>query len=291
MKNNVVSRCLACIILACLLLTVSFAQLAPDNAAAPAPDAAIGAGDGATAPPPPKPAVVEPPVEEIGNELDMRESIRRQECFEAGKELIVQARNAYTDRDFYEAEAKFRQATAKLNEASEYMKRAGESSPVVQERMEYIRRMQYEMYLDWAEHLMEESRRSIQAGQVEDALEKLTRALEYAPGEKDRINKLRRDYALASKDIEFKEATKPENVVKDVADINYKIKELLQAGKVQLAYGRYSDARDTFETVLLDDPYNLEAIRYIARISTELEKAATAKLGSILAERLAEVRW
>lgn len=287
MKNNVVSRFLACIILACLLLPMSFAQLATDNAETPAAEAAIGAPATLQA----KPAVVEPPVEEIGNELDMRESIRRQECFEAGKELIVQARNAYADRNFYEAEAKFRQATTKLNEASEYMKRAGESSPIVKERIEYIRRMQYEMYVDWAEYLMADARRSMQSGQVEEALDKLTRALEYDPGEKDRINKLRRDYLLASKDLDFKNATSLESVVPDAAEINYKIKELLQTGKVQLAYGRYPDARDTFETVLLDDPYNLEAIRYLARISSDLEKAATAKLGSILAERLAEVRW
>ncbi|NMA19305.1 MAG: tetratricopeptide repeat protein, partial [Lentisphaerae bacterium] len=107
----------------------------------------------------------------------------------------------------------------------------------------------------------------------------------------DRIDRDIKNLQTLRSELEFKNETSIQAVIPDIAERDYKIKVKLEEGRIFLDNRRYAQARECFEQVLLEDPFELTAIRNLARINEELKKVADAKLETMLKERLAEVRW
>ncbi|MCK5806047.1 MAG: von Willebrand factor type A domain-containing protein, partial [Lentisphaeria bacterium] len=62
-------------------------------------------------------------------------------------------------------------------------------------------------------------------------------------------------------------------------------------GDVFMRAGRYGDARDKYEKILYEDPYNTDAIRGLKKLNGELRRAVEETRRSTVSERMAEVRW
>ena len=126
--------------------------------------------------------------------------------------------------------------------------------------------------------------RTLTIGQVEHREE-------IDPSRAEMIDSMANAFRAEKRDLEFKEETKVDIIMPDTTQHDFDIKVKIEAGIVLMKNGRYSDARDSFETVLISDPYNLTAIRYLSRINDELKKIADERREQIFRERLAEVRW
>lgn len=61
--------------------------------------------------------------------------------------------------------------------------------------------------------------------------------------------------------------------------------------KILQKNGRYADARDKYEQVLLLDPHETDAVRSLRVINTELAEVANKKRGEAVPESMAEVSW
>ncbi|MDD4097643.1 MAG: hypothetical protein PHC30_02620, partial [Lentisphaeria bacterium] len=264
------------------LFSLAGASLQAQDAAAPAPT-----------PDQPAPAAAKP-ISEVkfdAIELSEKEDIKRQEFVMAADELYIQARDAFVKQKYPEAADKYDLATKKLEEALKRCVEAGPHSVEVKKRMEAIKQMQYQVYNEWSEQIVKDAKTSIDPTQIDVAITKLREAQKYSPEKKESIDQLIRELTKDKTDIEFRQETNVDSVIHGAAESDYLIKVKLEKGRVFLENQRYADARDAFESVLLDDPYNLAAIRYLARISEELKKVGDERLDAILKERLAEIRW
>ncbi|MGI6354784.1 MAG: hypothetical protein ACOX6W_06770 [Lentisphaeria bacterium] len=280
-KGKTLSVTMRVLLLAGILGMTTAKLHAQDANAAPA-------GDGTAKPTAAKP-VSDPKFDAI--ELSEKEDIKRQEFVMAADELYVQARDAFVKGKYPDAADKYDLATQKLEEALKRCAEAGPHSAEVKRRMEAIKQMQYQVYSEWSDQIVKEAKTSVDPEQIDVAINKLREAAKYSPEKKDSIDKLIRELTKDRADIEFRQETKVDSVIHGGAEADYAIKVKLEKGRVFLENQRYADARDAFESVLLDDPYNLTAIRNLARISENLKKIGDERLDAVLKERLAEIRW
>ncbi|MBP5300820.1 MAG: hypothetical protein J6Y80_05390, partial [Victivallales bacterium] len=134
------------------------------------------------------------------------------------------------------------------------------------------------------------------AYKIEDELAEIGKQ---APDLKDiitpsREDKLARDINMLAeirKETKVRAKTTLDALMPDSNDRDEKVRIGIKSGQVYLQNGRYSEAREQFEQVLVEDPFNLTAIRALAKISEAMSGAANEKLEEILKTRIAEVRW
>lgn len=121
---------------------------------------------------------------------------------------------------------------------------------------------------------------------VDDAIGELSsaRITEYGDQPRDavlldRIDRDIRNLQSLRSELEFKSETAISVVIPDMAERDYKIKVKLEEGRVFLDNRRFAQARECFEQVLLEDPFELTAIRNLARINDELKKSCRPEAG------------
>ncbi|MBQ6472607.1 MAG: hypothetical protein IJJ33_11525, partial [Victivallales bacterium] len=227
-------------------------------------------------------------------EISEREDVLRQEAFEVAQALFGEGCGLMELKDLKNASNRFEDAQAKLEEALKRADATGPLSEKAQELREVINKKQIELHKMWSEQLVREAKELTTAEKIDDALEHLSKAKSFdtlSKEERDHIDNRINDVQHEKKEIEFHEQTKVDTIIQDKADDDMEIAIMLERGRVYLQNGRYADARDTFEQVLLRDAYNAVATRYLARISQQLHRAADEKFKAILDERMAEVRW
>ena len=227
-------------------------------------------------------------------ELDQKESLLRQESYERAKGYFDNANSSFElNGDFEFAEQNYEKAIAELEKAKGASTEAGFSKKVLKLQDE-IERRKMVMNIRWANRLIDEAIRNANEDKTDEAEEKLNRAASYpkiSTTDKDRIVKLKRQMEMKRAEIRFAGETKVSEIIQDKAEDDLQVRIKLEKGRVLLQNSRFGDARDMFEQVLLSDPTNLSAIRYLARVNKAQEKAADEKLKTTLLERMAEVRW
>ncbi len=225
-----------------------------------------------------------PAAEPKPEELDQNESVRRQELELAAEQLVVQALRAYRKSRFKEAADYYRQAQAKLRLAST-------SQPRIVRKQQQIQTALFNLYSDWADSLARDAKRLADLEKFDQAIQKCRQAAEFVPARGKEMDERTKFYLKAKKAAEFRAAIQPQVVDPEKAERDFEINVLLEQGKVFFDNGRYADARDLFEQILLKDPYDVRAIRYLRKISDKLLKIADEKRQTTTAEMLAEVRW
>jgi hypothetical protein len=226
-----------------------------------------------------------------GKSLTAREKTQRAELFRQADEMFLKSRELFRKSQYNAADQLFEEIKAKLEEARELFGQAGSTAVEVKRRLDAIENMRADLHIEWARYLINEAKKSVAAQDVDDALAKLNIAKEIDPSRAEMIDSMANAFRAEKRDLEFKEETKVDIIMPDTTQHDFDIKVKIEAGIVLMKNGRYSDARDSFETVLISDPYNLTAIRYLSRINDELKKIADERREQIFRERLAEVRW
>ncbi len=94
-----------------------------------------------------------------------------------------------------------------------------------------------------------------------------------------------------SEDTQVRARTSDDELMPDAREKDLAINVALKSGDKFLRAGRYAQAREHYEQALIEDPFNLTAIRALAKIDDAMSDAANAKLETIIKNRMAEVRW
>ncbi|MBR4417890.1 MAG: hypothetical protein IKS67_14025, partial [Victivallales bacterium] len=226
-----------------------------------------------------------------GMALTVRERTRRDELFKNADEQYILGRNLYKEGKYEEADEQLEASKKSLQEISEQFGRAASTADKVSKKLATIEALRADLHVDWAKHIIVEAKKLVDAKDVDEAIAKLNLAVEIDPSREEQIDKMREAFIKEKDNLEFKQETTLENIMPDTKQNEFDIRVKIDAGIVLMKNGRYADARDSFETVLIADPYNLTAIRYLQRISDELKKIADERREQIFHERLAEVRW
>ena len=122
-------------------------------------------------------------------------------------------------------------------------------------------------------------------------IEKFRKVIEKDPSRKQEIESKIKTLQRAIKFAEFKEQTSPKNVDPEKPIRDHEIDIKLAQGKVYFNNKRFSDAREMFEHVLLKEPYNIDATRYLRRINEKLLDAGKERREVMTMERIAEIKW
>ncbi|MBP5673960.1 MAG: hypothetical protein J6X49_16355, partial [Victivallales bacterium] len=226
-----------------------------------------------------------------GLALTVREKTRRDELFRNADEQFIAGRDLYKKGKYEEADEQLEASKKSLEEISAQFGRAASTADKVSKKLAVIENVRADLHVDWAKQIIIEAKKLVDAKNVDEAIAKLNLAAEIDPSRDEQIDKMREAFIKEKDNLEFKQETTLENIMPDTKQNEFDIRVKLDAGIVLMKNGRYADARDSFETVLIADPYNLTAIRYLTRISDELKKVADERREQIFHERLAEVRW
>ena len=217
-------------------------------------------------------------------EIQENEIVRRREKELEADQLYVEGRKAFVENDFEIAVRKFISAQIKLGEASR-------SEPRILEKQKLLDKVLAYTYEEWAEKISNDAKVLVELDKFEEAIEKYQKVIEKDPERKKEITKKIQNLQTSIKFAEFKDKTSPKNVdpEKPIRDHDIDIK--LEQGKVYFENKRYADARELFEHVLLKEPYNIVATRYLHRINEKLLESGKERRDVMTMERIAEIKW
>lgn len=218
------------------------------------------------------------------DDIQDNEVVRRREKELEADRLYVDGRKAFIEDDYETAVRKFISSQIKLNEASR-------SEPRVQEKNKLLDKVLAYTYEEWAERISEEAKVLVELDKFEEAIEKFQKVIEKDPDRKKDISKKIEHLQRSVKFAEFKDKTSPKNVDPEKPVRDHEIDIKLEQGKVYFGNKRYSDARELFEHVLLKEPYNIVATRYLQRINEKLLEAGKERRDVMTMERIAEIKW
>ena len=218
------------------------------------------------------------------DEIQENEIVRRREKELEADQLYNEGRKAFINGDYEAAVRKFISAQIKLNESSR-------SEPRILKKQSLLDKVLAYTYEEWAERISDEAKALVELDKFEEAIEKYQKVIEKDPKKKDEINKKIQHLQRSIKFAEFKDKTSPKNVDPEKPTRDHDIDIKLERGKVYFENKRYSDARELFEHVLLREPYNIVATRYLARINEKLLDSGKERRDVMTMERIAEIKW
>ncbi|OGV75413.1 MAG: hypothetical protein A3K19_12795 [Lentisphaerae bacterium RIFOXYB12_FULL_65_16] len=242
---------------------------------------AAAAAAAAAAPEEAQPA---PVVEAKPEDLDANERVRRRELELMAEHHVITALQFYRKGEFSEAAKNYELAKQELEQSSK-------SSPRILKRVEQIKALLFNLHADWANALAKDARKLASAEKCDEAVEKCHMAAEYDPSRREEMDERIKKYLELKREAEVRNLTTPDRVDVERVERDFDINVLFEQGKVFFNNRRYADARDLFEQILLKDPYEVRAIRYLRMISERLLEVAQEKQAAVTAERIAEVHW
>ncbi len=217
-------------------------------------------------------------------QIDQNEIVRRREKELEAENLYTQGRKSFIGGDYEAAVKSFIAAQIKLNECSRSEDRILQKQKLIDQLLEYT-------YEEWGEQIATEAQLLIDLEKYEEAIDKFQKVVEKNPAKKKEIDKKIQQLQRSIKFAEFKEKTSPKYVDPEKPIRDNEIDTKLEQGRVYFTNKRYSDAREMFEHVLLKDPYNVEATRYLKRMNEKLLEAGTERRDVMTTERIAEIKW
>ncbi len=231
------------------------------------------------------PAAAEPaPADVQPSELATREELQRKEAKLVAEEYKRQGLQAYKAKKFKEALEFYSKAEEKLGKVSK-------SDKAVLKEIEQIHKWKADINAEWAEALALEGRQYQRAERFDEAIARCREAYMLDPLLKDEMQALVSDLTEEKQTAEYTANVNPESVDTAKPDRELSIRVLMEQGRVLLENHRYADARDCFEKVLIKDPTDLRAIRYLRQIDGKLHEAASERRINMQARRLAETDW
>jgi general secretion pathway protein D len=263
---------------------VTAPEAATPEASVPADTATATAVIATDAPAPGIEAAAEAKLDKQPAEITAYERARRQEQEIMGDGLVVKAAKFYR-------EGKYKEAIEQYTESKTYFEKASKSEKRVTDKIARADQAVTDVTLDWAESLAADGKKLADAQKYDDAVKKCQEVAERDPSRKAEMDVLVKEYQNDKKTAQFRADVAPGNVDPTKVERDYDVNVLFEQGKVFYAHKRYMEARDAFERILVKDPYDSRAIRYLRKINDNLFDVGTQRLDTTQEERMAEVRW
>ena len=216
-------------------------------------------------------------------QTEKEEIIRKERELQADA-IIDKAWRNYMKRNYEKARDQYL-------ESIDLLRKCSPGGPRIDKKIENITDSLAKLYIHWAESIVKQAKEKAEAGDIDKAVELCNKAMEMNPATKGELNDLLEKYNNTKSVIKYRKDTSEKTIDPNKEDRLYRIDVLYEQGKVLFEKKHYDKARDKFEEILVLDPYNLNAIKYLRLTNERLYDAGSYR--SILTdyERMSEVEW
>lgn len=234
-------------------------------------------------------------------EADANESVRMK------AEAVIDAeKREKTADDYYTMarndfiEGSFRSASEHSLKAIEVLrdgKPASEDSlqpPEVQEKIASAKTLLSKSYYNLALEMFVDAEKSMNANMFDEAIEKCNEAVAVDPDNEEikaYSEALIKKFNRLKEATEYNEETSYYTVDQQAPERQLTIEREMRKGQQFYKTGQWAKARDHFQAVLLEDPYNEMAIDYLRRCFLHLIDAGRRRHDVVTLERDADVAW
>ena len=217
----------------------------------------------------------------------VEQNVEAQEAEKTASEFYVMGRKEYEM-------GHYREAIGFLLQAREHL-RDGKEDPALTEkqrvRLEDIRQLLGKAYYNRALELFNDAEKKADSGNYDEAIKLSEDAIENYPLCKDIMEKMIEKYKRLKEYDEYRadisyEAADPEAKNRDLT-----IEREMRKGQNFYKTGQWTKARDHFNAVIREDPYNEMAIDYLRRCYEKIIQTGRVRHSVITQERAAEAGW
>lgn len=196
--------------------------------------------------------------------------------------------------------ANFTKAIELLLQASELLRGQNNEklSAPMQEKLDKVRSLLGKSYYYIALDLFHKAEKSANAGDYDEAIRYSDEAIAHYPQSKEIMQQMKSKYEKLK--LESQKLVAGVKYTKEIIDVTENADEekrdLTIAREMRIGQNFYktkqwAKARDHFNAVLRQDPYNEMAIDYLRRCYEKLTDAGRRRKGVVALERMAEVAW
>ncbi len=244
-------------------------------APAPAPAAAV-----------PAPAADDTALTEAAR-LQLGRTVTEQAQMQSAEELFKCGSAEYTAGNYREAIDFLLQACEKLKNGREEQT----LSDMQKKQLESFRQLLGKAYYGRALELFYQAEKTADAGNYDEAVKLSQDAIGNYPACKDIMDRMIAKYQKLKKASEYNAEIAYEKADPDAVSRNLIIEREMRRGQNFYKTKQWAKARDHFNMVIREDPYNEMAIDYLRRCHEMLIKAGRTRHNIVIQERAAEAAW
>jgi len=218
-------------------------------------------------------------LEEIG-----RENITREEAEAKGDALFNEGRKSFEAGEY-------KKAVDLYSNARKYLQQGSTTSSHVKTKIEACNEAVSKVYYFWTREVIIKAEESMNAQDYDSAISYCEEAKKIYPQSKDKMNEMIAECQRMKKITAYRKTVSPDTVDPEKKPRLYSIDVLLKQGQTLQKDGELDKARDKFEEVLVQDPYNMQAIESLRIINLQIMKKGKKRTASTRSERMAEAEW
>lgn len=208
-------------------------------------------------------------------------------------DYLKMARNDYTSGSYRTASEHALKAIEILRDGKPASEDALQPKEV-QDKIAFARKLLAKSYFDLAKEMFVEAERSMKANMYDEAIAKCDEAVAVDPDNEDikaYSKALKEKFTRLKNFTEYKEETSYYSVDQQASERQLTIEREMRKGQQFYKTSQWAKARDHFQAVLVEDPYNEMAIDYLRRCFLHLIDTGRRRHDVVTLERDAETNW
>ena len=224
---------------------------------------------------------------ENSRRMAVEQNVAAQETEKTATELYVMGRKEYEMGNYREAIGFLLQASERLRDGKEDIA-LSEKQRV---SLENIRQLLGKAYYNRALELFNDAEKKADAGNYDEAIKLSEDAIENYPLCKDIMEKMIEKYKKLKDASEYNAEIAYDVIDPEAKNRDLTIEREMRKGQNFYKTGQWAKARDHFNAVIREDPYNEMAIDYLRRCYEKLIQTGRTRHFVVTQERAAEVGW
>jgi general secretion pathway protein D len=211
--------------------------------------------------------------------------ISEQEIEARADKTMTEANDAYVKNQYKDAVDKYLEAIKLMKQISD------DDNKFFKKRIDQCKEQISKAYFYWSMDISLESDKLGHAKEYKEAIELCKKAIEIYPPCKKKMEERIASFERMQKTTERRNQSSENTIVPGKDEQEYSIQVLLKQGKVLYDAKDYSGAKNKYETVLLTDPYQNEAIQGLRATNIQIGKVGTGRNFNMYHETTAEMEW
>ena len=217
--------------------------------------------------------------------IKKNEEIRRQQKMIEAELMVNDGLQAFSVGNYDAAVEEFKKALVNYSLVSK-------TNPQIKERKSFLDNQIATSLMMQSEVLVAEAEKEADIALFKKAKDNLIEAKRINPLREREINALLVSFADAEKRVAYLNKVDSKGIEEiRTAEIDRPSDIKLEQAQILYGQGRYTDAKDVLEQILVLDPYNADATVMLRRVSNKLEESGLIRRKATRTERLAQVQW
>jgi type II secretory pathway component GspD/PulD (secretin)/tetratricopeptide (TPR) repeat protein len=220
----------------------------------------------------------------------IKTSIGKRTAFRQKFEAEADHLFAGANKDY--AKNKFPEAIEKYLEAVKtYRKCASYETVFIKDRIKKCQTQIYQCYFLWAASIAESASRLSETHKFDEAIVLCKKAIKMYPPCKSQMEARIKQYKKQQAQLDYRNKVSPDKIIPDKDNRDYQIAVLLRQGDELNRAGRWKEARNKYEQVIIVDPYNINAVERIRSVNLKMAAFASKRKFATFKNRTGEAVW